>query len=120
MCGGARPPEDYQPPPLAPVANVQLTVTAGATYGGGAPVATLTTANDGTFTAQLPAGRYCITRGPRGAKPTQAGQWNDLACLVTRWETCDAVANVPVKSVVAIDIYEPCSWAVCYHGPPPP
>lgn len=120
MCGGARPPENYRPPPLAPRANTKLVVTKGGTYDGSAAVIELTTAADGRFMAQLPVGRYCITRAGRGAKPTQGGQYVDLACLVTNWQTCDAVADVPVKTPLAIDIIEPCSWSVCYLGPPPP
>lgn len=120
MCGGARLPDTHVSPPLAPAPNVKLLVTAGDRYDATKPLVELTTGADGTFMAQLPPGTYCITRAGRGAKPTQAGTYTDLSCLVARWQTCDAVATVPVKSRVAIDIDEPCSWSICYFGPPPP
>ena len=113
-------PPNYNPPPLRPAAGVTLRLVQGDKYSDAGPVIELTTASDGTFMAPTPAGRWCIARA-RGAKPTTAHDMDtDLACLVTNWETCDAVVDVPVKTPVMIDIHEPCTWTVCYHGPPPP
>ncbi len=120
MCGGARLPEDYVAPPLAPAPDVALRVLAGDKYSDAAPVRQMKTAADGTFTADLPPGRYCIARSHGAKPPAQAGKHYDAGCLLARWEACEAVVEVPVKARVAIDIFEPCSWSVCYHGPPPP
>lgn len=120
LCGGAAPPEDYVRAPLAPRGGVTLRVFRGDRYLATAPVLQVTTAADGTFTANLPAGRYCIARD-HGVKPTTSpGPHTDLACLVSRWETCEAVVDVPLANRVDVNIFEPCDWSVCYHGPPPP
>lgn len=120
MCGGARVPDGYRPPPLRPQPGVEIRVLKGDKYSDAPPVAVVTTDKDGTFTAALAPGRYCVAQA-RGAKPVgPTGQYTDLGCLVERWETCDAVVDVPLKTQLPIDIHEPCAWAVCYHGPPPP
>jgi hypothetical protein len=121
MCGGAAPPEDYRPPPLAPVAGATLQVFAGGRYDGGKPVVEIVTDKDGQFMAPLSAGRYCLLRAAKGSKPTQGDQYHDLQCLIDDWHRCDLVVDVPVKNAIAFDHYEGCSWAsACYNGPPPP
>jgi hypothetical protein len=120
FCGGARVPPNYVPPPLAPAPGIKLRVLAGNKYSDAAPVMELTTGPGGVFTADLPAGRYCIARA-HGAKPSgSTAQYTDAACLLARWEACEAIAEVPVKAKLAIDIHEPCSWSICYFGAPPP
>ena len=119
-CGGAAIPDDYEGPELKPAAKVRLDVVPGGRYREGPPILEITTAMDGRFMAPLPAGRYCVVRAGRGAKPTTAGKYENLACLVERWERCDAVVDVPVKHRIAIDIVEQCRWTICSDGPEPP
>ena len=111
---------NYVPPLMAPAQIVTLDVTVGETYRGRKPVLELTTDADGMFNGQLPAGRYCLTLPGRGPRPTKAAPYTDLACLVSRWQRCDAMVDVPVTDIVAIDHVEPCPGMVCYNGPPPP
>lgn len=114
-------PRDYSGPKLLPRSQATLEVFPGDRYPGGKAKISLVTDADGRFMAPLPSGRYCLVRAGRGAKPTgPVGQYEDRACMIQRWETCDAVVDVPVKAAIAIDIYEPCSWSICYMGPPPP
>lgn len=123
MCGGARVPNNYVPPPLAPAVHVKLRVLPGDRFSNDEPTMILETGDDGSFAAELPDGIYCLARDGRGPKPTgPVDQYTDLACLVKRWETCDAVVTVPIDATkpVDIDIIEPCSWSICYFGPPPP
>jgi hypothetical protein len=119
-CGGAMPAPGWVPPPMAPAPGATLAITVGDTYRGSAPVVSMTTDANGMFATQLPAGRYCITLPGRGPKPAHVGPHYDLACLVTQWQRCDAVVDVPVSAPVAIDHREPCQGLSCYHGPPPP
>jgi hypothetical protein len=128
MCGGARVPNDYRRPPLAPVNGVALRVMPGDIYSDQV-ITTVTTDREGKFTGDLSrAGRYCISRD-HGARPPQpppsktpapAQRDNDPACLLARWQKCDAVIDVPVQTPALIDIHEPCAWTICYNGPPPP
>jgi hypothetical protein len=120
QCGGAMPEPGFVPPPLAPAPGRTLDVTVGAIYRGRTPVLELTTDADGMFAGQLPAGRYCITLQGRGPKPANMGPHYDLPCLVTQWERCEAVVDVPVTSPVVVDVHERCAGLSCYHGPPPP
>lgn len=120
MCGGARVPDGYRPPPLAPARGVTLRVMVGEIYSDDV-LTNVTTDEDGKFLDRtIPSGSYCVARD-HGTKPTQVSSPDlDLECLVKRWESCDAVVSVPVTKPVLIDIREECAWAICYHGPPPP
>lgn len=120
-CGGARMPDPTPAARPVPPRKHRLLVMPGDRYTDTAPpLRDVMTESDGTFTADLPAGRYCIAR-PRGAKPSASpGPHVDLACLVERWQQCDAVVDVPVKAAQTIEVHEPCAWSICYHGPPPP
>jgi hypothetical protein len=120
-CGGAKIPDDYQPPPFRPQPGATIQVFPGTTYGGGTPAIELVTDSVGRFAATLPTGSYCIVRSGRGPVPTQGEPHKDLGCLVAEWHRCDLVVNVPVTTTVALDHRERCSWAEpCYDGPEPP
>lgn len=117
-CGGAYIP-NYQPPPLAPAGGVTLLVRRGDKNSERKPAAVVTTANDGTFGAELKAGRYCVVFADKRAKPRKGSKWTDLKCLVADWQRCDAVVDVPVAGAIAIDHQTSC-FGPCYHGPMPP
>lgn len=117
-CGGAYI-RDYKPPPLAPRGGVKLIVRKGDQNSERRAAAELTTASDGSFAVELPAGRYCVVREGKRLKPRKGGPYAALACLVSDWQQCEAVIDVPVSSPAAIDLHDRC-FSPCYHGPMPP
>ena len=116
-CGGAYMP-DAKAPQLAPAAGVKVLVRKGDKNSERKAIE-LVTDQDGTFSAELPKGRYCIVFEDKRKKPRKAGAYSDLKCLVSAWAHCEAVADVPVSDPIAIDRYTPC-FGPCYHGPMPP
>lgn len=117
-CGGAYMP-DYKMPPPAPKAGTKLLLRKGDKNSERKPAAEVTTAADGSFDADLPAGTYCVVLDGKRTKPRKGGRWADLKCLVADWQQCDAVVKAPVDKPVEITIWLRC-FGPCYHGPLPP
>jgi hypothetical protein len=118
-CGGARVSPEYRLPPPSPASGVKILVRRGAVNTQTRPVAELTTAADGTFAANLPRGRYCLVLEAGRDRPTQGDRWHQLSCLVSAWQRCEAVVDVPVAAPVRIEHQQSC-FGPCYDGPPPP
>ncbi|HTJ40874.1 MAG TPA: hypothetical protein VL463_02225 [Kofleriaceae bacterium] len=116
-CGGAYMP-DYKAPAPTPGANVKLLVRKGDKNSERKPVE-LVTEKDGTFSAELAKGKYCVVFEDKRKKPRKGGQYADLKCLIADWSRCDAVVDVPVTD--PIEVMRPATcFGPCYHGPMPP
>ena len=118
-CGGARPPAEYQPPPAEPAANATLIVRTGGENSDSAPVTTITTGADGSFSAALTEGTYCLVLDDKKARPAAADPNRDQACLEQHWKTCDAVVTLPASAPTEIVRSNGC-FGPCYRGPMPP
>lgn len=113
-CGGAMVNPNAPPPPQPPpAANQTLTVVAGERYHAGTPAATLTTGADGTFKADLPAGRYCIVLGgARGPRPCTIDAYYE-------WTACNAIVDVPLKDAIHVHHMMSCGFPADMRSPPP-
>ena len=115
-CGGARPADDYRPPPRA-LANQPLVVRRGSMNDDSEIVAEPTTDAEGRAVLSLPAGTYCIVEQAKRA-PSLAGakQQVDPDCLAQWQRACDGVIAIPRDEPMTIKLQRYC-LGVCYTGP---
>ncbi len=117
-CGGMAPPPGEPTSASAPFRG-RILVRRGDENSTRRPVAVLQPDEAGVFSAKLAPGMYCLVTDRKRRSPGAVGADTDAACLRAWWRRCDAVARVPSRVPVRLEVRQDC-FGPCYRGPYPP